>query len=134
VEKYPKIRQATDKNIILRSKYGLCMLDNYGKNTDTLAICDTLFFHGKQVNWKRFNVTLRVEAMARLVFACTYGLSVTGLMVVFLAHSYVIKNEAELLHVRECGEWMDHARVKREQFLVGRARVVVNNDSRSLLP
>jgi hypothetical protein len=29
---------------------------------------------------------------------------------------------------------MDHARVKREQFLIGRAQVVVNNGSRSLLP
>lgn len=68
------------------------MLDKIGKNTDTFAICNTLLLHGKQVNWKRFNVTLRVEVMAGLVFACSCGLSITGLMAVVLAHSYVIKN------------------------------------------
>jgi len=35
---------------------------------------------------------LRVQYMAVLVFACSYGLSVNGLMAVEVAYLYVIKN------------------------------------------
>jgi len=44
VEKYRKTRQATDDNIMLLSKYGLCMQHNYGKNPDVLATYNTKCF------------------------------------------------------------------------------------------
>jgi hypothetical protein len=69
------------------------MSDNYGKNTDTLATCNTYcFFTENKLIKSAFNVVLRVQYMAVLVFACSYGLSVIGLMAVELAYLYVIKD------------------------------------------
>jgi hypothetical protein len=44
VEKYGRVRQATDDNIIWRRKDVICMLDNKGKNRDTLIIFNTYCF------------------------------------------------------------------------------------------
>jgi hypothetical protein len=40
VENYGRDKQATDDNIMVHSKYGTCVLDDYGKNTDTLISCN----------------------------------------------------------------------------------------------
>jgi hypothetical protein len=46
VEKYSVTTEATDNNVILRTKYALCMLDNYGKNTNSHYV--TLVFPQQQ--------------------------------------------------------------------------------------
>jgi hypothetical protein len=44
VGKYGRARQATESNIALRRKDGICVPDNQGKNTDSLIVINTYCF------------------------------------------------------------------------------------------
>jgi hypothetical protein len=68
VQKYGKVIQDRNDNLIRRRKVSICMPDNWGKNTDTLITFNTYYFYtATMTTQKRLSVWLHLQYAAGLV-------------------------------------------------------------------